>query len=103
MVITVNGADDKSTISGALTGSVNEDDVAAGTANGTASVTDVDTEPPPGFNAQTRAPGKYGTFSITDGGVWTYTLDNEDSDTNALGAGDSERPTNLRSERFRRN
>ena len=90
VVITVNGADDKSTISGALTGSVNEDDVAAGTANGTASVTDVDTEPPPGFNAQTRAPGKYGTFSITDGGVWTYTLDNEDSDTNALGAGDSE-------------
>ena len=30
------------------------------------------------------ATGTYGSFAITAGGAWTYTLDNADSDTNAL-------------------
>ena len=31
----------------------------------------------------------YGSFAITSGGVWTYTLDNADDDTQALKEGQS--------------
>ena len=33
--------------------------------------------------------GTYGSFAVTSSGVWTYTLDNSDSDTSGLDDGDS--------------
>jgi VCBS repeat-containing protein len=39
--------------------------------------------------APTSLRGVYGTMSIDAAGSWTYTLDNDDPDTKALGAGDT--------------
>ena len=96
VTITITGADDSSTIGGALSGSVTEDDSANLTAGGTATVTDEDSEAT--FVAQTDTAGSYGTFSVTTAGVWTYSLDNSPGDTrgdatNALKAGQTESET----------
>ena len=96
VTITITGADDSSTIGGALSGSVTEDDSANLTAGGTATVTDGDSEAT--FTAQTDTDGSYGTFSITTAGVWSYSLDNSPGDTrgdatNALKAGQTESET----------
>ena len=96
VIITVTGADDSSTIGGALSGSVTEDDSAKLTAEGTATVTDVDSTAT--FVVQTNAAGSYGTFSITAAGGWTYSLDNSPGDTrgnatDALKAGQTESET----------
>ena len=40
------------------------------------------------FQPQVNTPGTYGSFSITSGGAWTYTLNNADPDTNGLAAGE---------------
>ncbi len=72
---------------GGTTGGVTEDDPAANTATGTLDVTSSD-----GNNdvvAQTDTPGTYGAFSITAGGVWTYTLDPANTVINALAAGET--------------
>ena len=75
----------------ATAGAVTEDDPAANTATGTLTITN----PNPGgsdeFVAITASDpggmGTYGDFTIAaDTGVWTYTLDNADDDTNALAA-----------------
>ena len=96
VTITITGADDSSTIGGALSGSVTEDDSDDLTAGGTATVTDRDSEAT--FVAQTGTDGSYGTFSITAAGVWSYSLDNSPGDnlgnaTNALKAGQTESET----------
>ena len=87
VTITVTGADDPVVITGTTTGAVTEDREPA-TATGTLVATDPDS---PGvtvlFQVQLDAPGTYGTFSVTNAGVWTYTLNNEDAATNALAAG----------------
>ena len=83
VTITITGADDSSTIGGALSGSVTEDDSDDLTAGGTATVTDRDSEAT--FVAQTGTDGSYGTFSITTAGVWSYSLDNSNATVNALG------------------
>ena len=70
--------------SGTLTGAVTED-AAAATATGTVTVNDDDGKN--NVQAQTATAGVYGTFSITAAGVWTYSLDNSDRDTNALAGG----------------
>ncbi len=70
--------------SGTLTGAVTED-AAAATATGTVTVNDDDGKN--NVQAQTGTAGVYGTFSITAAGVWTYSLDNSDRDTNALAGG----------------
>ena len=71
-----------------ITGSVTEDDNAANTATGTLTVTN----PNLGGSTDVLAPPEtaiYGAFTIVPAtGVWTYTLDNADDDTNALAAGD---------------
>ena len=96
VTITITGADDSSTIGGALSGSVTEDDSDDLTAGGTATVTGGDSEAT--FTAQTDTAGSYGTFSITTAGVWSYSLDNSPGDTrgdatNALKAGQTESET----------
>ena len=71
------------TFSGTNIGDVTEDD-AADTATGTLTITNPGTGGTD-FVAQTDASGIYGAFTIVaDTGVWTYTLDNADDDTNAL-------------------
>ena len=84
VTITITGADDPSIIGGTLAGAVTEDATVT-TAGGTASITDVDSTVT--FTAQTDVDGTYGTFSLATTGVWTYTLDNSDADTNALADG----------------
>ena len=41
------------------------------------------------FTEQAASSGTYGTFILTTAGVWIYTLNNADEDTNALGTGDT--------------
>ncbi len=72
---------------GGTTGGVTEDDPAANTATGTLDVTSSDGNTD--VVAQTDTPGTYGAFSITAGGVWTYTLDNTNAAINPLAAGDT--------------
>ena len=87
VTISITGADDPSIIGGTLAGAVTEDATVT-TAGGTASITDVDSTAT--FTAQTNASGRYGTFSLATTGVWTYSLDNSDTDTNALKEGDGD-------------
>ena len=84
-MITINA----NPIGGVTEGAVTEDDPTANTATGTLTLPGSD------FVAQTTATatvragglGTYGRFELTAEGVWTYTLDNADSDTNALAVG----------------
>ena len=85
VVITVTGSDDAAVIGGAGTGAVIED-AAATEASGTLTVNDPDAGEAE-FKTQTDAVGTYGTFTLEANGAWTYTLDNEDTDTDALRAG----------------
>ena len=95
VMVTVTGADDEAVIGGDLAGAVTEDAQETG-ASGTLDVSDVDTTLTEGqrrFNAQTDVVGTYGTFTLGEDGGWTYTLDNDDPDTDALGAGETETDT----------
>nr|ALV86596.1 secretion target domain protein [uncultured bacterium 27] len=95
--VTVNilGTDDVAVIAGTATGSVVE---AAGTANGTPgtptatgslTITDVDS-PAPTFQsvaAGAASSNGYGSYGMTAGGVWTYTLNNNNPSVQALNVG----------------
>jgi VCBS repeat-containing protein len=86
LVITVTGVNDAPTIGGPLTGTVREDTTL--TATGTLTITDADAGQS-SFTARTAVAGTYGSFSITTGGVWTYTLANSATNVQALPAGSS--------------
>ncbi|WP_245454630.1 VCBS domain-containing protein [Bradyrhizobium sp. RP6] len=94
VTVTINGTNDAAIISGATTGSVNE----AGTfspgtpiATGTLTDTDVDNSPNTftAVSSPTASDDGYGTFTMTASGVWTYTLDNNNSVVQALEPGDT--------------
>ena len=70
----------------ALTGEVVEDAVQT-TATGTLSIINLPDGASTGFEVQDDVPGTYGTFGIEMDGLWTYTLNNNDENTNALGQG----------------
>ncbi|MGF1855393.1 VCBS domain-containing protein, partial [Vibrio anguillarum] len=72
----------KADIQGAVSGSVTED-AADNTATGTLTSKDVDNTDNE-FQAQTDAPGQYGTFSVDANGKWTYVLDNSNEKVDAL-------------------
>ncbi|MCV0425607.1 MAG: VCBS domain-containing protein, partial [Roseibium sp.] len=72
--ITVTGEEDGPVITGTATGDVEEDGTQS--ASGTLFVSDADATDDPTFTAQEGTEGAYGTFEVTVGGVWTYTLDN---------------------------
>ncbi|WP_461356456.1 DUF5801 repeats-in-toxin domain-containing protein [Bradyrhizobium sp. USDA 4454] len=94
--ITIVGVDDASIISGVTNGSV----VGAVGVNGASpnlliasgALTDTDVDDPANtftaVNTPTTSAGGYGSFTITTDGVWTYTLDNDNSTIQALGVGD---------------
>ena len=89
ITVTVTDEDDPSVFGGALTGAVTEDDSAANSATGTLTISDEDeNDTDPTITAQTDTDGTYSSFSITSAGVWTYTLTNNDPDTNALDDGE---------------
>ncbi|MHC2844246.1 calcium-binding protein [Bradyrhizobium diazoefficiens] len=89
----VNGTNDGATLSGTATGSMIE---AAGGAPGTptasGALANTDVNPPNTFTAvrsPTASDGGYGMFTMTAAGLWTYTLDNNNSVVQALDVGDT--------------
>ena len=95
MTITIHGTDDAAVISGDFSGTVLEaggvNNATPGipTATGDLSAADVD-NPPDWTPVTTSTPGAngFGTYTLTAGGVWTYTLDNSNATVQALNAGD---------------
>ena len=85
VTITVTGAGDPGLIEGTLRGAVTADDISASSASGTVMVTDMDGAT---ITAQT-SDGTYGSFSIEMDGTWTYMLNNDDPDTDALIRGET--------------
>lgn len=84
VTITVTGANDSPTLGGTNTGTVIKD-AATTTAGSTLTITDND----PGESSYqaTSGTGTYGTFALATTGVWVYTLNNSDTDTQALTTG----------------
>ncbi|BBO07505.1 MULTISPECIES: VCBS domain-containing protein [Bradyrhizobium] len=94
VTITIQGSNDAALISGTTTGSVTE----AGTfspgipvTTGTLTDTDVDNAPNTftAVSSPAASDGGYGTFTMTAAGVWTYTLDNNNTVVQALEAGET--------------
>jgi len=95
VTVTIHGANDAAVITGTASGAVTE---AGGVANGTAGVatagsdllaTDVDNTLD-AFQAVATATASidgYGTYTVTDKGVWSYTLDDGNATVQALNVG----------------
>ena len=94
VTVTITGSNDAAIISGTTSGSVIEAGTASPgvpTATGTLTDTDVD-NPPNTFTAvssPTASASGYGTFTMTAAGLWIYTLDNANSEVQALNVGDT--------------
>ncbi|MEF8699739.1 MAG: VCBS domain-containing protein [Candidatus Accumulibacter sp. UW20] len=86
-VVTSNGAAAAGAVEEA--GNLDNGDVVAGTSSATGTLTSSDVDADATATWTGSATGTYGSFAITTGGVWTYTLDNADADTKALKEGDS--------------
>ncbi len=95
ITVTINGANDAAVISGTGSGTVVEaggvNNAIPGTptASGTLTDTDVDNAAN-SFTAvltATASDHRFGTFTMTAGGVWTYTLDNANATVQGLNAG----------------
>jgi len=99
--IDIDGVNDSAIVDGSVSGSVGEDAGVAGfarfaaahaprVATGTLTSTDVD-DPANAFTAissPTQSDHGYGTFTMSAGGVWTYTLDDGNREVQALNVGD---------------
>jgi VCBS repeat-containing protein len=92
ITVTIAGTNDAAVISGTATGSVTE---ASGVANGTAGTptatgtltsTDVDGTAN-SFMVVPSSSATYGSYTMTAGGVWTYTLNNNNATVQALNTG----------------
>ena len=87
--VTITGSNDAAVIGGTATGSVTEATASnAGTPTATGTLTDSDVDNTPNtfqpVGTATASAGGYGSFTLTAGGVWTYTLDNSNPTVNAL-------------------
>ncbi|WP_271567429.1 VCBS domain-containing protein [Bradyrhizobium sp. CCBAU 11386] len=94
VTIAIHGTNDAAIISGTTTGSVIEAGTAApGIPIATGTLTDTDVDNTPNtftvVASPTASDGGYGTFTMTAAGVWTYTLDNNNSVVQALDPGDA--------------
>ncbi|HAT1553599.1 TPA: RTX toxin, partial [Aeromonas hydrophila] len=90
VTITITGVNDAAVISGSDTGAVTEDEsTPLLTETGTLSVTDVDGADEAKFLAGNGTPsaGALGSLTITEGGAWTYNVDN--SKVQYLGEGET--------------
>ncbi|MDG1949794.1 MAG: VCBS domain-containing protein, partial [bacterium] len=84
--ITISGTNDAPVLSGDRTGNVVED-IGPGTAAGTLVGSDVDAGDSLTFSVDDTT-GTYGSLAMgSETGAWTYTLNNNDSDTDALADG----------------
>ena len=85
ITITITGVNDAATFGGDTTGGATED---TSDASGTATVADTDTGQATftAVSSATDSVSGYGTYTITSGGVWAYTLDDSDSAVQALAA-----------------
>jgi len=83
--ILITGVDDGAEIS-ADSGEVTEDGTLV--TSGTLTATDVDGTAPT-FEADTDDSSVYGSFTVAADGSWTYTLDNDAAETQALAAGET--------------
>ena len=92
VTVTINGATDVAVFNGAVTGAVTE---AGGVANaiiGTPTATGTLTDANNAANtfqpvvANAASTGGFGSFTMTAGGVWTYTLNNANATVQALNA-----------------
>ncbi|WP_271585306.1 VCBS domain-containing protein [Bradyrhizobium sp. CCBAU 45389] len=96
-VVNIHGVNDTAIISGNAAGAVVEAggvaNSAPGTPSATGTLTDADVDNPPNtfttVSSPTRSAGGYGTFTMTTGGVWTYTLDDSSGTVQSLNAGDT--------------
>ena len=95
VTITINGANDAAVVSGTSTGTVIE---AGGLNNGTPgtptaseTLTDTDVDNTPNtfqaVAAGASTDNHYGTYAMTAGGTWTYTLNNDNAAVQALTVG----------------
>ncbi|WP_258769669.1 VCBS domain-containing protein [Bradyrhizobium arachidis] len=94
VTVTIHGTNDAAIISGTTAGSVIEAGTfAPGTPTTTGTLTDTDADNPPNtftaVSSPTASDDGYGTFTMTAAGVWTYTLDNNNSVVQALDVGDT--------------
>ena len=85
ITITITGTNDAAVIGGVDTGNVTEDGGELEFASGTLTISDTDT----GEELFTAggASGTYGSLTIDAAGNWTYTLNNEHADVQALAPG----------------
>ena len=79
------------TIGGTHNGSVSEDDTTASTASGNLVITNLNPDGDTRFVPQSGTVGSYGRFNIDGNGAWSYRLDNNDPQTNALAASGANR------------
>jgi VCBS repeat-containing protein len=89
VTITINGANDDAVICGATTGSVTEAGACTyGTPIATGALTDTDVDNTPNTFTAVCSPmasdAGYGTFTMTNDGVWIYKLDNANCEVQAL-------------------
>src|SRR4029079_17283386 len=93
VTIIINGANDAAVVSGATTGSVVE---AGGVANGTpgtpaatGNLNSTDVDDPNDLWTAVNSPtvSGFGTYTLTEAGLWTYTLDNTNAAVQSLNAG----------------
>ncbi|WGR69832.1 MULTISPECIES: VCBS domain-containing protein [unclassified Bradyrhizobium] len=97
VTITINGSNDPAVIYGCKTGVVIEAGCVAnqmpGRPTATGTLTDIDPDNPPNTFTAVSSPkpsaGGFGTFTMTASGVWTYTLDNNNSTVQALNVCDT--------------
>lgn len=98
--IAINGTNDAAVISGTISGTATEagasviaarSALSTLSASGTLTSTDVDDAPNTFTAVGTPTPGThgYGTFTMTEGGVWTYTVDDANPAVQALNVGDT--------------
>ena len=85
VTITITGSNDAAVIAGTTSGAVIEDNP-SNTVSGTLTAIDVDNSNNvfQAISTPTASQNGYGTFTITAGGVWTYSLDNSNPVVNAL-------------------
>jgi VCBS repeat-containing protein len=90
VTVTITGVNDAAVITGDATGSVTEaTDTGPGTptARDTLIVSDVDNDDIFRAVSDQASTNGYGTYSISEDGTWTYTLDNDNAAVDSLGEG----------------
>ena len=93
--IAINGTNDAALISGTITGATIEagdvDNSSPGTPTATGTLTAADVDHPPNtftaVSSPTASAGGFGTFMMTAAGVWTYTINQDNSAIQALNVG----------------